>query len=165
MRYGGLIKDDTAAGPGLCVTFFTQGCPHKCPGCHNPETWDFDGGKEFHPDLIKEIVEALTARDIKRNFCIMGGEPLCEENIFLTMLIVFEIREKLPNVPIYIWSGYTLEELLAQNNKHVMKVLSSIDFLIDGRYDLKLRDTTLKMRGSSNQRIIDMKTVDFSKKI
>ena len=68
MRYAGLIKDDTAAGPGLCVTFFTQGCPHRCAGCHNPETWDFNGGMEFYPDLIKEIVDALTDRGIKRNF-------------------------------------------------------------------------------------------------
>ena len=64
MRYAGLIKDDTAAGPGLCVTFFTQGCPHRCAGCHNPETWDFNGGMEFYPDLIKEIVDALTDRGI-----------------------------------------------------------------------------------------------------
>ena len=110
MRYAGLIKDDTAAGPGLCVTFFTQGCPHRCAGCHNPETWDFNGGMEFYPDLIKEIVDALTDRGIKRNLCIMGGEPLCPENEFLTMLIILEVRAKVPDLKIYLWSGYTLEE-------------------------------------------------------
>ena len=75
MRYAGLIKNDIAAGPGLCTTFFTQGCPHHCSGCHNPETWDYEGGKEFTPEVIDEIVEALTAQGIERKLCIMGGEP------------------------------------------------------------------------------------------
>ena len=164
MRYAGLIKDDTAAGPGLCVTFFTQGCPHRCAGCHNPETWDFNGGMDFHPDLIKEIVDALTDRGIKRNLCIMGGEPLCPENEFLTMLIILEVRAKVPDLKIYLWSGYTLEELKHKGSR-VRDILKQIDFLIDGRFDQKLKDTTLKMRGSSNQQIIDMSTVDFSEKI
>lgn len=77
MRYAGIIKNDVCAAPGVCVTFFTQGCPHRCKGCHNPETWDFDGGKEFTHDTIDEVIEALNANDIERTFCIMGGEPLC----------------------------------------------------------------------------------------
>lgn len=164
MRYAGLIKDDTAAGPGLCVTFFTQGCPHRCAGCHNPETWDFDGGIEFHPNLIKEIVDALTSRGIKRNLCIMGGEPLCPENEFLTMLIILEVRARVPDLKIYLWSGYTLDELM-HKGKRVKDILKQIDYLIDGRFDQNLKDTTLKMRGSSNQQIIDMKTVDFSENL
>jgi anaerobic ribonucleoside-triphosphate reductase activating protein len=67
MRYSGLIKNDITAAPGLCVSFFTQGCPHHCPGCHNPETWDFNGGKEFTNDTLKEILEALTAQNINRD--------------------------------------------------------------------------------------------------
>ena len=164
MRYAGLIKDDTAAGPGLCVTFFTQGCPHRCAGCHNPETWDFNGGMEFCPDIIKEIVDALTDRGIKRNLCIMGGEPLCPENEFLTLLIILEVRAKVPDLKIYLWSGYTLEELKNKGFR-VRDILKQIDFLIDGRFEQELKDTTLKMRGSSNQQIIDMSTVDFSEKI
>ena len=164
MKYAGLIKDDTAAGPGLCVTFFTQGCPHRCAGCHNPETWDFDGGIEFHPNLIKEIVDALTSRGIKRNLCIMGGEPLCPENEFLTMLIILEVRARVPDLKIYLWSGYTLDEL-KHKGKRVKDILKQIDYLIDGRFDQNLKDTTLKMRGSSNQQIIDMKTVDFSENL
>ena len=164
MRYAGLIKNDIAAGPGICVTFFTQGCPHRCHGCHNPETWDFDGGLEFYPDLITEIIDALTAQGINRNFCIMGGEPLCPENEFLTMLLIIEVRNHLPDVPIYIWTGYTLEELIHKGGK-IRQILKSIDYLIDGPYIEAQRDTTLPMRGSSNQRIIDMKTVDFSEKI
>lgn len=164
MRYAGLIKNDIAAGPGLCVTFFTQGCPHKCPGCHNPETWDFNGGKEFHADIINEIINALTANGIKRNFCIMGGEPLCPENEFLTMLLITEIRNKIPDVSIYIWTGYKIEELLYKGDR-VRNILQSIDVLVDGPYEEHLHDATLPMCGSSNQRIIDMKTFDFSKKI
>ena len=164
MRYAGLIKNDIAAGPGICVTFFTQGCPHRCHGCHNPETWDFDGGLEFHPDIIKEIVDALTAQGINRNFCIMGGEPLCPENEFLTMLLIIEVRKYLPDVPIYIWTGYTLEQLMHRGER-IRQILKSINYLIDGPYIEAQRDITLPMRGSSNQRIIDMKTVDFSEKI
>lgn len=164
MRYAGLIKDDTAAGPGLCVTFFTQGCPHRCAGCHNTETWDFNGGMEFHPDIIKEIVDALTNRGIKRNLCIMGGEPLCPENEFLTMLVVLEVKARVPDLQIYLWSGYTLDELM-HRGKRVKDILQQVDFLIDGRFEEKLKDTSLKMRGSSNQQIIDMKTVDFSENL
>ena len=149
MRYAGILKNDIAAGPGVCVTFFRQGCPHRCPGCHNPETWDYEGGKEFHPDLIKEIAEALTANGINRNFCIMGGEPLCPENEFLTMLLIIEIRNLVPNVPIYLWTGYEFEDLL-QKGERIKNILSSIDVLIDGPYIEELRDTTLRMRGSSN---------------
>ena len=160
MRYAGLIKNDIAAGPGICVTFFTQGCPHRCHGCHNPETWDFNGGLEFYPDLIPEIIDALTAQGINRNFCIMGGEPLCPENEFLTMLLIIEVRKHLPDVSIYIWTGYTLEQLKEMPSPHLAAILSSIDFLIDGPYKQELRDITLPMRGSSNQRIIDMRKID-----
>ena len=118
---------------------------------------------EFRPDLIKEIVDALTDRGIKRNLCIMGGEPLCPENEFLTMLIILEVRARVPDLKIYLWSGYTLEE--KHKGSHVRDILKQVDFLIDGRFDQDLKDTTLKMRGSSNQQIIDMSTVDFSEKI
>ena len=164
MRYAGLLKNDIAAGPGISVTFFVQGCPLRCPECQNPETWDFDGGKEFHPNIINEIAEALTANGLNRNFCIMGGEPLCPENEFLTMLLIIEIRKRIPEVPIYIWTGYKIEELLSRGDR-IKKILQSIDYLIDGPYIKGLKDSTLTMRGSSNQRIIDMRKFDFSKKI
>ena len=165
MKYAGLIKNDVAAAPGNCVTFFTQGCPHRCPHCHNPETWDFDGGKEFHPDLIKEIVEALTANNIKRKFCIMGGEPLCPENEFLTLLLILEIKKVLPEVEIYIWTGYTIEELISEHRERIKTILSNIDYLVDGPYIHSMRDITLPMRGSANQRIINIKEFDFLKNL
>ena len=144
-----IIPETMADGPGLRTAVYVAGCKHHCPGCHNPETWDYEGGKEFHPDLIKEIAEALTANGINRNFCIMGGEPLCPENEFLTMLLIIEIRNLVPNVPIYLWTGYEFEDLLHKGER-IKNILSSIDVLIDGPYIEELRDTTLRMRGSSN---------------
>ena len=156
MRYSGLIKNDITAAPGLCVSFFTQGCPHRCPGCHNPETWAFSGGKEFTYEVLDEIVEALNSQGIKRNFCIMGGEPLCEQNSFLTCMVIHEVKRRIPEVKIYIWSGYTYEELIKRADSKVMECLRLADFLIDGPYVEEERDLTLEMRGSRKQRIIDL---------
>ena len=157
MRYSGLIKNDITAAPGLCVSFFTQGCPHRCPGCHNPETWAFEGGKEFTSDVINEIVEALTAQNIQRNFCIMGGEPLCEQNSFLTCMVIHEVKRRVPEVKIYVWSGYTFEQLKNSTDSKVLDILRLADVLIDGPYIEEERDITLSMRGSRNQRVIDLK--------
>lgn len=156
MRYAGLIKNDITGAPGLSVSYFAQGCPHRCKNCHNSETWDFDGGKEFTPEVLNEIINSLTAQGITRNFCIMGGEPMCEENIFLTYLIISTVKEKLPNVKIYIWSGYTYEQLMNMNDHKVQDCLEMADYLIDGPYIDSLRDITLDMRGSSNQNIIKL---------
>ena len=159
MRYSGVIYNDITAAPGLCVTFFTQGCPHQCHGCHNPQTWDFEGGIEFTPEVLDEIIEGLTAQDIQRNFCVMGGEPLCAENEFLTLLVIKTVKEKLPNTPVYIWTGYTYEELKKKGG-HMNQILDLTDYLIDGPYIENLRDITLNMRGSSNQRILDLHKID-----
>lgn len=106
MRYAGIIKNDIAAAPGISVSFFVQGCPIHCEGCHNPQTWDFNGGKEFTPETLDMIIESLTANGIKRNLCIMGGEPLCEQNEFLTYLVVKTAKEKIPDLKVYIYTGY-----------------------------------------------------------
>lgn len=156
MRYSGIIYNDMNAAPGISVTYFAQGCPHHCKNCHNPETWDFQGGLEFKPTLIEDIYKGLTANNILRNFCIMGGEPLCQENLFLTTLLIKEIKEKLPSIKIYLWSGYTYEELIKKHDKHIDFILDNIFCLIDGPYIDELRDISLFMRGSSNQQIIYM---------
>ena len=156
MKYAGLIKNDMSAAPGVSVSFFTQGCPHRCKGCHNPETWDFNGGKEFTPETLKEIENALTANGIERSLAIMGGEPLCEENTFLTFLVIKTIKEKLPNTKIYIWTGYYYEDLIKKLDPRIKQILELTDVLIDGPYVESLRDITLPMRGSSNQSIIDL---------
>lgn len=159
MNYAGIIKNDTAAAPGICLSFFTQGCPHRCEGCFNQETWNFNDGKEFNHETLAEILEGLTANGIQRNFCILGGEPLCVENAFLTYLVVKEVKEKLPDVKIYIWTGYTYRYLLDRNiHDKIPAILSMADYLIDGPFMIEKRDVTLRMRGSSNQKIWDLRT-------
>jgi anaerobic ribonucleoside-triphosphate reductase activating protein len=157
MRYSGLILNDFAAAPGVCVSLFVQGCPLRCPGCQNPETWSFDGGLEFDSKTLDKIITGLTAQGIQRNFCVMGGEPMCRENLFLTCLVIKEVKEKVPDAKIYVWSGYTYEELLNSDDPKVRIILDMSDVLVDGPYIQELRDITLPMRGSSNQRIIELK--------
>ena len=106
MRYAGLIKNDFADGSGVCVSFWVQGCPHKCPGCHNPQTWDFNEGEELPRDILKQIDEAIHANGIKRNFSVLGGEPLCPENVSLTFAVVDHVRTYNPDIIIYIWTAY-----------------------------------------------------------
>ena len=156
MNYSGLILNDITAAPGLCVSFFVQGCPHRCKGCHNPETWEFGRGKEFTSDTLNQIITGLTAKGIQRDLCIMGGEPLCDENAFLTYLVIKEVKSKVPEAKVYIWTGYTYEDLQHHNHPQVRGALELADVLIDGPYIEAERDITLEMRGSRNQRIIDL---------
>lgn len=164
MRYAGIIKNDIAAGEGVNLTFFVQGCPFHCEGCHNPQTWAFDGGKEFTNDTLIEIINGLKANGVHRNLSIMGGEPLCQENLFLTSLIISHVKERLPDTKIYIWTGYTYEELLDRHEQKLNWILNNIDYLIDGPFILAERDITLAMRGSRNQRILNMKEMRKNEK-
>ena len=158
MRYAGMIKNDIAAGEGVNVSFFTQGCHFHCMGCHNPQTWDFQGGKEFTSDTLEELLKALSANGIQRNLSIMGGEPLCTENIFLVNMIILEVKKVFPDIKIYIWTGYTYEELLERlDEPKIGTILDNIDYLIDGRFEIGERDLSLPMRGSRNQRVLNMK--------
>lgn len=157
MRYSGLIRNDLAAAPGVSVSFFTQGCPHRCKGCHNSETWDFKGGKEFTPKVLEEIYQALEANGIERSFCVMGGEPLCDENLFLTLLVLKEVRQRFPHVKTYLWTGYYYEDLIKRSDSHTKQIIDLVDVLIDGPYIESQRDITLPLRGSSNQSIINLK--------
>ena len=164
MRYAGMIKNDIAAGEGVNVSFFTQGCPFHCEGCHNPQTWDFLGGKEFTAETMAEIILALGANGIQRNLSIMGGEPLCPENLFLTSMVIMNVKTTYPDIKIYVWTGYTYEELLARHASKLDWVLDNIDYLIDGPFILSQRDITLAMRGSNNQRILNMKELRNEKR-
>ena len=85
-RYNTIIPNDVANGEGICVSFFVQGCPHHCPGCFNPETWDFIGGQEYTSHTKWEIIKAINANGIVRNFSVLGGEPLAPQNIFMDWL-------------------------------------------------------------------------------
>lgn len=157
MRYAGIIFNDFAAAPGVSLSFFTQGCPHKCKGCHNQETWNFDGGKEFTYETLSSIIDGLTKNGVDRTLCIMGGEPLCPENLFLTHLVLSTIKKELPNTKIYLWTGYLYDDLKKSSDATIQKILPLIDVLIDGPYIETQRDITQPMRGSTNQKIIYLK--------
>lgn len=158
-RYATIKFNNISAGPGVCLTLFTQGCPKNphCKGCHNPETWDFNGGKEFTYDTLSSILHGLIANNIFRDLAIQGGEPLCKENLSLVKKIVSAVRASIPQTIIYIWTGYLYEDLLKNSNPDLKYVLSEADFLIDGPYIEKERDVSLFMRGSRNQRIWNLK--------
>ncbi len=159
-KYAGLITNDFANGIGTCVSFWAQGCPHHCSGCQNPETWDFNGGHDLPTDIRSQIVKAICTNGITRNFSVLGGEPLCEENLEEIDQIITSVRTAYPHIKIFVWTGYTLEELQKEKNLHIISILSQIDVLIDGPFIQAERDITLELRGSRNQRIL-YRGVDF----
>ena len=158
MRIAGLTKNDTTNGEDICISLWVQGCPHRCKGCHNPESWDFNGGEYKNNDiLLEEIYDAISANGIQRNFSILGGEPLAPQNINDTYYILWEVKQRYPSIKTFVWTGYTLEQL-----KEMYKdtLLENVDVLIDGPFIKAERDITLKFRGSKNQRIL-YKGVDY----
>lgn len=158
MRYAGIIENDVVNGEGICLSYWTQGCPHKCEGCHNPETWNFNCGKEDSKEnILNKILTLLNKNSIHRNLSILGGEPLCDENIDFTMEILKQVKQKYPSIKTFVWTGYTYEEL-CKLYKDI--IFDNIDVLIDGKYDKNQRDITLKLRGSKNQRVL-RKNIDF----
>ena len=106
---------------------------------------------------MNSILQGLTANGIHRTLCIMGGEPMAEQNLFLTAMVINEVKHSLPDTKIYLWSGYTYEELAQRTDAHSVAILEAIDCLIDGPFIQEERDITLPMRGSRNQRIIPLK--------
>ena len=160
MRYAEILENDVVNGENVFVSFFAQGCPHHCKGCFNPETWDFEGGKEAPAEaILTQILNAIDANGIQRNLSILGGEPLCEENLEISAIIINEVRRTFPDIKIYVWTGYTYEELLKKDDPRIKLIFSNIDYLIDGPFIQEKKDLTLKLRGSSNQRIFDMREV------
>lgn len=158
MKIATLNKNDFINGEGVSVSLWMQGCPHHCKGCHNPEQWNFDGGNEIDINkLLQEIFAAIDANGIQRNFSVLGGEPLAPQNVEDTYYILKQVKQKFPSIKTFVWTGYVLEELKTMYQEHI---LDDIDVLIDGRFELDKRDITLKLRGSSNQRIL-LKGTDF----
>lgn len=111
---------------------------------------------EFSTKTLNDILTSLSANGIERPLCIMGGEPLCSENLFLTTLIIKEIKQHKPNTKIYVWTGYLYENLINRGDKKIDYILNNIDYLIDGPYIQERRDITNPMIGSTNQRIMDL---------
>lgn len=156
MKYAELKYNDIVDCPsGICVSYWCQGCPIHCKGCHNPQTWDFNGGMEIDRDeLIKEIIEAISKNGIHRNFSVLGGEPLAPSNVYNTFEIIKAVKEVYPHIEIYLWTGYYLEDLPEEIIDDIYKY---VDILVEGPYDESKRDITLPMRGSSNQKIVYIK--------
>ena len=150
MRYAAIIPNDITNGEGICTSFFVQGCPHHCKGCFNPETWDFTGGKQFTEKTVEEILEAIGANGIERNLCVLGGEPLAPENTDMTRHIVSAVRNTYPNIKIYLWTGYTFDQI---KTYEIIPILKYIDVLIDGPFIEEGKDLSLHLRGSRNQHV------------
>lgn len=150
MRYNLIRKMDISDGPGVRVSIFMQGCGFHCKNCFNTETWDFDGGQEFTDNTIKEVLDLCGQGHIK-GLSILGGEPLHPRNIEGTTMLAKAFKEKYPEKNLWVWSGFKFDEDLKGK-----EVLNYIDVLVDGQYKDELHDFTLKWRGSSNQRVIDV---------
>ena len=154
-NYAGINKNDVVNGEGICVSFFMQGCPHHCKGCFNPETWDPADGKKITDKVLKEIIEAISANGIERNFSMLGGEPLAPFNLITTWKILTEVRLHYPKIKMFLWTGYTEEELQTyiKGNAELYACLLLVDTIITGRFIEEEKDLTLKLRGSRNQNI------------
>lgn len=151
IRIAGVIRQSIVDGPGMRFVVFTQGCPHKCPGCHNPETHSFSDGYDCE---IKKILDELSKNPLLKGVTLSGGEPFCRAAELLPL--VKAVRSK--GLDVFCYSGYTFEELIAmaEMDAAISELLGLIDILIDGRFVLEERDLELRFRGSRNQRAIDM---------
>ena len=151
LRIAGTVNDSIVDGPGIRFSIYVQGCPHGCEGCHNPQTWDFQGGYDIQ---IKELYNSIIANPLLDGVTFSGGEPFCHAKKLA--LLGKKLRELKLNIVTY--TGYTFEQLmkLGNDNNGFKELLAVTDILVDGRFVLGLKDLTLKFRGSSNQRIIDV---------
>lgn len=170
MRYAQIRSMDISNGEGVGVSLFVQGCPFHCKNCFNSETWDFNGGKEWTEETKNKFMELIDRPDIRR-VSILGGEPLHENNLSEVLSLVKEIREKFPDKTIWLYTGYSIEDIVNFNTKPYSVVqqyfdidnfirnaiLIYVDVLVDGEYIDEQKDLTLKFRGSKNQKVIDVK--------
>lgn len=160
MNYAAIKKCDIANGTGVRTSLFVSGCRHHCKGCFQPETWDFDFGREFTPEIEEDIIESL-APDYIEGLTLLGGEPFEPENQRVLVKFLKRVREAYPDKSIWCYSGYLFDQELLKASKARCEVtdemLSYIDVLVDGEFVLEKKNIMLKFRGSENQRIIDVK--------
>lgn len=151
VRIAGVIRQSIVDGPGLRMVVFTQGCPHGCAGCHNPETHDFAGGYDCE---LEKLLAVLDKNPLLAGMTFSGGEPF--ERAEELVPLAEQVRERGKNI--WCYSGYTFEELLERAGREpaVQRLLSLCDVLVDGRFEEEQKDLTLHFRGSRNQRILDM---------
>ena len=158
MKYHDITKDDMLNGDGLRVVLWVAGCSHKCEGCHNPITWNPEGGLEFDQDARNEIFEELD-KDYVSGITFSGGDPLHPANQHGVTEMAAMIRQIYPHKTIWLYTGYVFE------NIHSYLIMKYIDVLVDGPYIEEQRDITLAFRGSKNQRLIDVKETFQQNKI
>lgn len=152
MRVAGIIENDIVdCDDGFAVSLWTVGCPHHCKGCHNQNLWDYGAGQDIPiKTVINEIKEKINKNGVMRNFSVLGGEPLDPKNVKDVDEVLKEVRAAYPNIKIYLWTGYTFEEL--EKRTDVSGALRNVDVLIEGRFVEELKQN-LPLRGSSNQRV------------
>ena len=150
LRLAGVIRESVVDGPGYRFVVFTQGCPHRCEGCHNPETHDFEGGYDSDTD---RILEAVRTDPLLRGVTFSGGEPFCQAGALAHLARQIHVL----GLDVMCYTGYTFEQLTASPQEHPdwMELLSQTDILVDGRFVLAEKSLSLRFRGSKNQRIID----------
>lgn len=150
MRYNKIRKMDISNGPGVRVSIFMQGCCFNCKNCFNPETHDFNGGKEFTEKTIQRVLE-LCDKEYVEGLSILGGEPMHPTNIDGSLALAKAFKEKFPNKNVWVWTGFLFENIDKKDD------LKYIDVLVDGPFVEEWKDPRLKWKGSSNQRVIDVK--------
>lgn len=150
MKYLNILDCDIANGNGMRVTLFVSGCSHKCAGCQNPESWDCNVGKEFTCETMCKLVK-LVDRPYIDGLTLSGGDPLFIKNRDNVLEICKTLKSFIPNKDIWLYTGYDFEDI-----KH-LEILKYVDYIVDGKFINKLRDVTLAFKGSSNQRIINVK--------
>ena len=155
MRINRIKDNDIANGFGITMSLWTQGCPHHCKGCFNKETWNFTDGEEFTEENLNYIIDNIDKHNVKRDLSILGGEPLVNYNIDAVIDICKNIKKIFPNVQIWIWSGFLFETLIKLEK--FQELANYFDVLVDGKFEIDKKDLTLMYRGSSNQRVIDIK--------
>lgn len=159
MHYGEIKDCDIANGAGVRITLFVSGCRNRCPNCFQPETWDFEYGQKYTEETTAQLLKMLDKSYVD-GLTILGGEPMDPANQQGVLYVIEQVREFLPNKTIWVYSGYTYEELMDEGSEchtnMTEEILGNIDVLVDGRYVDELRDISLKFRGSKNQRIIDV---------
>lgn len=160
MHIGQIIKADSANGIGIRLSIFVSGCTNRCPGCFQKETWDFNFGQEYTQEIENSILDELSL-PYYDGITILGGEPFEIENQHALLPLIKKIKEMYPNKTIWMYSGFTYDKDLIQGGCRYTtstdEILNNIDILVDGPFIETLFDVTLNFRGSSNQRIIDMK--------
>ncbi|MCK9276286.1 MAG: anaerobic ribonucleoside-triphosphate reductase activating protein [Syntrophales bacterium] len=156
MNYAAIKKADIANGPGVRVSLFVSGCRNHCPGCFNPETWDFDYGEPFTKQTEEELIMALRPSWIQ-GLSILGGDPMEPENQEALLPFLRHVKEELPEKDIWLYTGYCIEDVTGS------LLLSYVDVLVDGPFIEAEKDISLAFRGSRNQRIIDLRENDNGK--